>query len=53
MMRVVRKLEAGLEHGLKEFKKQPAQKLEKIHRYAIWARVFVGTCFGKGSYNFL
>jgi hypothetical protein len=34
---VVRKMEAGLEHGLKVFKKRPAQKLEDIHGYAIWA----------------
>jgi hypothetical protein len=45
MKRMVGKMKTALEQGLKVFKKRPAQKLEKIHRYAIWAWGFVGTCF--------
>jgi hypothetical protein len=43
---MVRKLETGLEQGLRIFKKWPAQELEKVHWYAIWARGFVVACFG-------
>jgi hypothetical protein len=32
---VIRKRKTCLKHGLKEFKKQPAQKLEAIHQHAI------------------
>ncbi len=49
---VIRKIEAGLRQGLKVFKKRSAQKLEKIHGYAIWARGFVGACFSEGGRNF-
>jgi hypothetical protein len=52
MKGVVRKTEAGLEQGLYVFKKQPAQKLDVVHRYAIWAWGFVGACFGEGRCNF-
>jgi hypothetical protein len=52
MKGVVRKMETGLEQGLKVFKKRPAQKLKEMHGYAIWARGFVGACFGEGRYNF-
>jgi hypothetical protein len=52
MKGVVRKMETGLEQGLYVFKKPPAQKLEKIHGYAIWAWGFVGGCFREGRCNF-
>ncbi len=52
MKGVIRKIEAGLKQGLMVFKKRSAQKLEKIHGYAIWAWRFVGACFREGGRNF-
>jgi hypothetical protein len=45
-------MKTGLKQGLKEFKERHAQKLEKVHWYAIWAWGFVGACFGEGRCNF-
>ncbi len=52
MEEVIRKIEASLKQGLKVVKKRSAQKLEKIHGYAIWAWGFVGACFREGGRNF-
>jgi hypothetical protein len=42
---VVRNHKTGLKYGLKVFKKPPANKLERIDRYAITARHFLGAFF--------
>ncbi len=50
---MVRKVEINLRYGLKVFKEQPAQKLEKMHWYAICAWGFVQVCFGESRCIFL
>jgi hypothetical protein len=46
MKGTVRQIETGLEQGLKLFKKQPAQRLEKINWYALRDWAFVWVCLG-------
>jgi hypothetical protein len=42
----------GLKYRMKVFKKWHAQKLEKLHWYALWAWGFMDAAFGEGKCNF-